>query len=30
VTATSLIAIDTTLTISPGGQTVTVLVTLSL
>jgi RNA polymerase sigma factor (sigma-70 family) len=30
VTATSLIAIDTTLTINPGGQTVTVLVTLSL
>jgi hypothetical protein len=30
VTATSLIAIDTKLTINPGGQTVTVLVTLSL
>ena len=30
VTATSLIAIDTTLTINPGGQTVTVLLTLSL
>ncbi len=30
VTATSLIALDTTLTINPGGQTVTVLVTLSL
>ena len=30
VTATSLIAIDTKLTINPGGQTVTVLLTLSL
>jgi RNA polymerase sigma factor (sigma-70 family) len=30
VTATSLIAIDTTLTINPGGQTVTILVTLSV
>jgi len=30
VTATSLIAIDTTLTINPGGQSVTVLLTLSL
>ena len=30
VTATRLIAIDTTLTINPGGQTVTVLLTLSL
>ena len=30
VTATSLIALDTTLTINPGAQTVTVLVTLSL
>ena len=30
VTATKLIALDTQLTINPGGQTVTVLVTLSL
>jgi RNA polymerase sigma factor (sigma-70 family) len=30
VTATSLVALDTKLTINPGGQTVTVLVTLSL
>jgi RNA polymerase sigma factor (sigma-70 family) len=30
VTATSLVAIDTTLTINPGGQTVTILVTLSV
>lgn len=30
VTATSLIALDTKLTINPGGQTVTILVTLSL
>ena len=30
VTATSLIALDTKLTINPGGQTVTVLVTISL
>jgi RNA polymerase sigma factor (sigma-70 family) len=30
VTATRLIAIDTTLTINPGGQTVTILVTLSV
>jgi RNA polymerase sigma factor (sigma-70 family) len=30
VTATSLVTLDVTLTINPGGQTVTVLVTLSL
>jgi hypothetical protein len=30
VTATSLIALDTQLTINPGGQVVTVLVTISV
>jgi hypothetical protein len=30
VTATSLVALDTQLTIDPGGEVVTVLVTLSL